>query len=170
MKKSIALRIFYLFLFFSIGIYGISCNTEHEAQSNNTSILQQAKIITNTTQPGGVWGQGRKPLKPSLDKEVELPKLIWTTFESKILAVAYDSGYCDCAVKEEVCLIGSSGTTPFTSGIKVKILETSSCENVHYSDGGEVPKKYVIGLTKIQVLETGIEGWTWSDSVKIESR
>ncbi len=54
--------------------------------------------------------------------------------------------------------------------IKVKILETSSCENVHYSDGGEVPKKYVIGLTKIQVLETGIEGWTWSDSVKIESR
>jgi len=161
------MNIIKIFLLSSLLVYCISCTSERDEPSNNTAILQPTKIITNPTQPGGVWGQRKPPLKPSLDKEIELPQLIWTTFESKILVVGYDSGYCDCSVKEEVCLIGSSGTTPFTPGTKVIILEKATCENVHYSDGGEVPKKYVIGLTKIKVLETGFEGWTWSKSVQV---
>ena len=61
-----------------------------------------------------------------------------------------------------------------TDGIPVKLdtpiefIEDATCFHTFFTSADGIPHKYIVGLVKVKLLETGEEVWTWSKAVQIQ--
>ena len=147
--------------FFILLIILICLGCSSSATSSKTAVLVEATIITNPTRgAGAVADRGSGPRK-ELDREVNLPSTIWSDFEYRRIA----AGRGFAQTQAEFCVIEGEGVLTFVAGTKIEILEEARCMNVLHQTKGKSPAKYVIGLTKVKILDSGVIGWTWSKSV-----
>ena len=50
----------------------------------------------------------------------------------------------------------------------MKFIEDAECFFTHFTSLDGVPHKYMVGLIKIRISETGEEGWTWTSAVDLK--
>ena len=68
------------------------------------------------------------------------------------------------SVKADFCAVRGDGT-PLEVGTKVQVLEHAAClYSIQFIEGQKAPQ-YMIGMSKIRVVETGQEGWVFSPAV-----
>ena len=69
---------------------------------------------------------------------------------------------------EEFCAIAGKGSE-LAIGEKVEVIDEARCLRSQYSPGDGTPsRRFPVGLVKIRVISTGLEGWTWTKSVEFE--
>ena len=152
--------------FFIVLIILISLGCTSGVATSKTAVLVEATIITIPTRgAGAVADRGSGPRK-ELDREVNLPNIIWSDFEYRRIA----AGRGFAQTQAEFCVVEGDGVADFKEGTKVEILEEARCMNVLHQNEGKSPSKYVIGLTKVKILDSGAIGWTWSKSVSSSSQ
>ena len=98
------------------------------------------------------------PSNSNFDVFVDLPLLLWPSFEYKRIARNHKT-------KVEHCLITESEGVEMNIGSKVEVLDEARCLYVWLNSVQGAPKKYSTGIMRIRVVETGEEGWTWSKAV-----
>ena len=98
------------------------------------------------------------PSNSNFDVFVDLPLLLWPSFEYKRLAWNHKT-------KVEYCLITESEGVEINIGSKIEVLDEARCLYVWLNSVQGAPKKYSTGIMRIRVVETGEEGWTWSKAV-----
>ena len=111
-------------------------------------------ITQTTVKPQGESGR---------NIERKLPLEMWQSFEYQMLnnKIAYNFQ----TRKEEFCVLSETGVH-IPLGASVKIIEEARCLWVlHKVDGQSY--RYNISMSKIRLIETGQEGWTWSKAVNI---
>jgi len=99
---------------------------------------------------------------PNFDKFVDLPLLLWPSFEyRRIPRVAQKD-------KVEHCLITESEGTQLQTGTKVEIIDEARCLYVRLNSNDGLPRPYTVTLVQIRLIETGEEGWTWSKAIEFD--
>ena len=99
------------------------------------------------------------PSNSNFDVFVDLPLLLWPSFEYKRIARNHKT-------KVEHCLITESEGVEMNIGSKVEVLDEARCLYVLMSSNDGLPRPYTITLMKIRLVETGEEGWTWSKAIE----
>ena len=99
------------------------------------------------------------PSNSNFDVFVDLPLLLWPSFEYKRIARNHKT-------KVEHCLITESEGVEMKIGTKVEIIDEARCFYVRLNSKDGLPKPYTITLMKIRLIETGEEGWTWSKAIE----
>ena len=136
----------------------VSCGGGSAEVRNGT--LESTTITQNPTR--GVGFNQTAKIK-HMDKEFKLPELLWSTFEYRMIA----AGPRHAQVKAEFCVIDEAQGVPFTPGEKVEVIEEARCMNIYHLRPDEAPIRHVMGFTKVRVISTGQEGWTFSKVVRI---
>ena len=136
----------------------VSCGGGSDEVRNGT--LESTIITVNPTRGVGFSQTGKYS---NLDTKFQLPDLLWPTFEYRMIA----AGPRHAQVKAEFCVIDEVQGVPFTSGEKVEVIEEARCMNIYHMRPGESPVRHVMGFTKVRVISTGQEGWTFSKVVHI---
>jgi len=139
----------------------IGCSGQKEkAQS---AVIQQPILNTNPTGLGAT--HGGSTANKALDRFMELPLLVWTTFEYRQISVKRmgDTG----GSKENFCLINEADGTPVKVGSSVEFITDATCFWTYYTSADGIPHRYQIGIVKIRIPETGEEVWTWRSAIEI---
>ena len=144
-----------LFVFFLV-----ACGGDSNKIQNAT--LESTTIIQNPTRGVGFQAQATSKFS-HMDKEFQLPELLWPTFEYRMIA----AGPRHAQVKAEFCVIDEAQGIPFTPGEKLEVIEEARCMNVYHMIPDSSPIRHVMGFTKVRVISTGQEGWTFSKVVRI---
>ena len=101
------------------------------------------------------------PSNSNFDVFVDLPLLLWPSFEYKRIARNHKT-------KIEHCLITESEGAQLQTGTKVEIIDEARCFYVLLNSKDGIPKPYTITLVQIRLIETGEEGWTWSKAIELD--
>ena len=141
-------RVSLLFIVMIFLLQGCSNGNGDKGKSVSTGILKPP-----------VQNLNPKPSNSNLDLFVDLPLLLWPSFEyRRIPRVAQKD-------KVEHCLITESEGAQLQTGTKVEIIDESRCFYVLLNSKDGIPKPYTITLMQIRLIETGEEGWTWSKAI-----
>ena len=142
--------IFYLLTFiFLLTIIG--CSSE-QAQSSKPGVLKQPGLKIKTSEvPEAV---------------VKLPLLLWSSFEYR--KINLKPGWSDTVNRETFCVINETDGIPIETDTKVEFIEDARCFHTYFTSADGIPHKYIIGLVKIRIPETGEEGWTWISAVDLK--
>ena len=103
-----------------------------------------------------------KPSNSNLDLFVDLPLLLWPSFEYRRIPRVVEKD------KVEHCLITESEGAQLQPGTKVEIIDEARCFYVRLNSKDGIPKPYTITLVQIRLIETGEEGWTWSKAIELD--
>ena len=139
-----------ILVFSSIGCSGM------ETQQAKLGVLKQstAKILLS----GNINSKGSTGRTLPT---VELPLMLWSSFEYKDISKPSRSGH----TKEIFCAIKETEGIPVQAGNSVKFLGDAECLYTYFTSHDGVPHKYWVGLVKVRMPETGKEAWTWRTSV-----
>ncbi len=150
----------------SLVILSVSCSSGGDGGSSNT--IELVKPVIDSA-PVSSRSVGEKKSDENLKRKIELPLIMWDSWEAKRYGVAggIDSaGYFKPSVKVDFCAVRGDGT-PLEVGTKVEILEHAAClYSIQFIEGQKAPQ-YMIGMSKIRVVKTGQEGWVYSPAVNI---
>ena len=105
-----------------------------------------------------------KPSNSNLDLFVDLPLLLWPSFEYNRITNYTGQNH----QKVEHCLITESEGAQLQPGTKVEIIDEARCFYVLLNSKDGIPKPYTITLVQIRLIETGEEGWTWSKAIELD--
>lgn len=152
-RKTLILLTCILFVSFFIACGGGSTKVQN-------ATLESTTIIVNPTRGVGFSQTGKYS---NLDREFKLPELLWPTFEYRMIA----AGPRHAQVKAEFCVIDEAQGVAFTPGEKVEVIEEARCMNIYHMRPDESPVRHVMGFTKVRVISTGQEGWTFSKVVRV---
>ena len=134
-------------------VFSFSCGQGESGPKFGTGTLKQPVQNLNPT-----------PSNPNFDKFVDLPLLLWPSFEyRRIPRVAQKD-------KVEHCLITESEGAQLQTGTKVEIIDEARCLYVRLNSNDGLPRPYTITLVQIRLIETGEEGWTWSKAIEFDKK
>ena len=134
-------------------VFALSCSQSESGPKFGTGTLKQP-----------VQNLNPNPSNPFFDTFVDLPLLLWPSFEyRRIPRVAQKD-------KVEHCLITESEGTQLQIGAKVEILDEARCLYVRLNSNDGLPRPYTITLMQIRLIETGEEGWTWSKAIEFNKK
>ena len=134
-------------------VFSFSCGQGESGPKFGTGTLKQPVQNLNPT-----------PSNPNFDKFVDLPLLLWPSFEyRRIPRVAQKD-------KVEHCLITESEGTQLQTGTKVEIIDEARCLYVRLNSNDGLPRPYTVTLVQIRLIETGEEGWTWSKAIEFDKK
>ena len=150
-------KYFLVLLFFMITLSGCSDASGTKDSSGSTGILKQPVQNLNPSSK-----DSRITSNSKSDIFVDLPLLLWTSFEYRRISRGYSMA------KVEHCLVTESEGAQLQIGTRVEILDEAKCLYVLLSSKNGAPKPYMITLMKIKVVETGTEGWTWSKAIEFD--
>ena len=132
-------------------VFSFSCDQGASGPKFGTGTLKQPVQNLNPT-----------PSNPNFDKFVDLPLLLWPSFEyRRIPRVAQKD-------KVEHCLITESEGAQLQTGTKVEIIDEARCFYVRLNSKDGIPRSYTTTFAQIRVIETGEEGWTWSKAIEFD--
>ena len=146
-------RVSLLFIVMIFLLQGCSNGNGDKGKSVSTGILKTP-----------VQNLNPKPSNSNLDVFVDLPLLLWPSFEYKRIINYTGQNH----QKVEHCLITESEGVEINIGSKVEVLDEARCMYVWMNSVQGAPKKYSTGIMRIRVVETGEEGWTWSKAVDLK--
>jgi len=151
-------------IFVLLVIVLISCSSGGGGGSEGTIELVKPVIVSA---PVSARNVGEKKSDENLKRKIELPLIMWDSWEAKRYGVAggIDSaGYFKPSLKADFCAVRGDGTL-LEVGTKVEVLEHAPClYSIQFIEGQKAPQ-YMIGMSKIRVIETGQEGWVFSPAV-----
>ena len=133
----------------------ISCSSE-QVQSSKSGVLKQPIVQFEKVNSKGDTGRSLPP--------AEAPLMFWKSFEYKDISRPAAVGH----TKENFCVIKETEGIPLQEGVAVKLIEDAECFFTHFTSLDGVPRKYMVGLVKIRITETGEEGWTWTSAVDLK--
>ena len=134
-------------------VFSFSCDQGASGPKFGTGTLKQPVQNLNPT-----------PSNPNFDKFVDLPLLLWPSFEyRRIPRVAQKD-------KVEHCLITESEGAQLQTGTKVEIIDEARCLYVRLNSNDGLPRPYTVTLVQIRLIETGEEGWTWSKAIEFDKK
>ena len=112
--------------------------------------------------------------QPTLDidqgSKVDLPLLLWPSFEYRMIDRRGSSNLGVVRGKEEFCMINESTASKLQIGEKVEILDEARCLYVRLNTIDGVPRSYTATIMQIRVISTGEEGWTWSKAIEFDKK
>ena len=152
-------RIFLIFLVLTLMLIGCSSVSGGKDSFGSTGILKQPVQNLNPARK-----DARLTSNPKSDVFVDLPLLLWPSFEYRRISRNYSMA------KEEHCLITESEGNQLQIGTKVEVLDEAKCLYVLLSAYEGVPRPYMITLMQIRVVETGEKGWTWSKAIEFDKK
>ena len=144
-------RVSLLFIVMIFLLQGCSNGNEDKGKSVSTGILKTP-----------VQNLNPNPSNSNFDVFVDLPLLLWPSFEYKRITNYTGQNH----QKVEHCLITESEGVEMKIGAKVEVLDEARCLYVLMSSNDGLPRPYTITLMKIRLIETGEEGWTWSKAIE----
>ena len=143
--------IFYLLIFtFLITIIG--CSSE-QVQSSKPGVLKQPGLKIKTSEDP--------------DAVVKLPLLLWSSFEYRKIT-ASDFGDVSTGAKPTFCVINETEGKKVEINSSVEFVEDATCFYTYFTSSDGLPHKYMVGLVKIKIVDTGEEGWTWIPAVDLK--
>lgn len=154
---------FYGVIIVSLTILTAACSSGGGGEEGTITLIKP--VIESA--PVSARNVGEKKSDENLKRKIELPLIMWDAWEAKRYGVAggIDSaGYFKPSVKADFCAVRGDGT-PLEVGTKVQVLEHAAClYSIQFIEGQKAPQ-YMIGMSKIRVVETGQEGWVFSPAV-----
>ena len=183
------MKLMNLFLFVSLTVmlFAINCtsSTDHEiSQASVKGVLQDMVVLILLDEISEIVNQSQKDdcyVRKNLSNrciERKVPLSIWTEMEETLQTYTrIDQKFVDkYSGKAAFCLINEhkqEAGIPFEIGAKVEIIALASndCQRVMLMRPGSPAMKFPTSLVKIRVLDgkdKGLEGWTWTGSVKKE--
>ncbi|MBK15893.1 MAG: hypothetical protein CL770_04305 [Chloroflexi bacterium] len=150
MRKAIFYLLIFTFLFSIIG-----CSSE-QVQNSKSGVFKQPIAQIPKVNSKGDTGRSLPP--------AEVPLMFWKSFEYKDISRPANSGH----TKENFCVIKETEGIPVQEGADVQFIKDAECFFTHFTSLDGVPHKYMIGLIKIRIPETGEEGWTWTSAVDLK--
>ena len=133
----------------------IGCSSE-QVQSSKSGVFKQPIVQFPKVNSKGDTGRSLPTAK--------VPLMFWQSFEYKDISRPALSGH----TKENFCVIKETEGIPVQEGAAVKFIEDAECFFTHFTSLDGVPHKYMVGLIKIRIPETGEEGWTWTSAVDLK--
>lgn len=108
----------------------------------------------------------------NLDKEVQvdLPLLLWPSFEYRMIDRRGSSNLGVVRGKEEFCIINEPEASQLQIEEKVEILDEARCLYIRLNTIDGVPRSYTATIMKIKLISTGEEGWTWSKAIEFDKK
>jgi len=152
-------RIFLILLVLALMFVGCSIGIGDNDLSASTGTLKQPVQNLNPSRK-----DIRLSSNPKSDVFVDLPLLLWPSFEYRRISRNYTM------TKVEHCLITESEGTQLQIGAKVEILDEAKCLYVLLSSNDGLPRPYTITLMQIKVVATGEKGWTWSGAIELDKK
>ena len=141
-------------IFFMVFIF--NCTSGDSGPKFGTGTLKQPVQNLNPT-----------PSNPKFDLFVDLPLLLWPSFEYTRIAK-------NSRTKVEHCLITESEGTQLQIGAKVEVLDEARCLYILLKSNDGLPRPYGHGysitLMQIRLVETGEVGWTWSRAIEFDKK
>ena len=137
------------------------CCGENSINKGQPANLINPSVLVYTPQEAVLKSDLRLSTRPT----VELPLLIWPSFESRKISIS--GGWSQGSNKKEFCVINEIDGIPIKIETSIKFLNDATCFYIYYTSKDGVPHKYVMGLVKIKILDTGEEVWTWRKAVEI---
>ena len=151
MRLLVPLSIFFLIVF-------VACESVSPTQ---TGTLKQPIVMINPDSGVKFGGGAASKLR---DIKTDLAFELWDSFEYKTIK---SSAFMNTST-EEFCAIAGKGSE-LAIGEKVEVIDEARCLRSQYSPGDGTPsRRFPVGLVKIRVISTGLEGWTWTKSVEFE--
>lgn len=135
----------------------IGCSAQQE--KGQFAVLKQPVQNLNPSRK-----DARLTSNPKSDLFVDLPLLLWSSFEYRRISRNYSMA------KEEHCLITESEGAQLQIGTKVEVLDEAKCLYVLLTSNEGVPRAYTITLMQIKVIEIGEKGWTWSKAIEFDKK
>jgi len=133
----------------------IGCSSE-QSQDIKPAILKDPILKINIAVSGD----------PKLIKNVNLPLLLWSSFEYKDINRTGQGGHTKQG-KATFCVIAETDGIQAQPKTSIEFIEDAKCLYTHFTSNEGVPHQYMIGLIKIKIPETGEEVWTWRTAVEI---
>ena len=146
-------RISLLFIVMIFLLQGCSNGNGDKGKSVSTGILKTP-----------VQNLNPKPSNSNLDLFVDLPLLLWPSFEYRRIPRVVEKD------KVEHCLITESEGAQLQPGTKVEIIDEARCFYVRLNSKDGIPRSYTTTFAQIRVIETGEEGWTWSKAIEFDKK
>ena len=150
------LSVLIVLIFFMVFIF--NCGQAESGPKFGTGILKQPVQNLNPQKSNS-----------ALDLFVDLPLLLWPSFEYQMIKRPRKD-LIDQIRKEEFCVLNESEGTQLQIGAKVEVLDEARCLNVRLNSNDGLPRSYTITLVQIRLIETGEEGWTWSKAVEFDKK
>ena len=138
--------------FILIVIFTGCSNSQISGNAKQANFIEPKLIVKPQHQVTGAYSQ-----------TVKLPLMIWSSFEYR--DVADLRGAVD--VKLNYCVINETDGILVKLDTSIQFIEDATCFHTFFTSADGIPHKYVIGLVKVKLLETGEEVWTWSKAVQI---
>ena len=133
-------------------VFAVACGSGNSGPKFGTGVLKQPTLSVE---------QGAK---------VDLPLLLWPSFEYRMIDRRGSSNLCVVRGKEEFCIINESTASKLQIGEKVEILDEARCLYVRLNTIDGVPRSYTATINQIRVISTGEEGWTWSKAIEFDKK
>ena len=102
--------------------------------------------------------------------QVNLPLLLWPSFEYRMIDRRGSSNLGVVRGKEEFCIIKESEASKIQIEGKVEILDEARCLYIRLNTLDGVPRSYTTTIMHIRLLSTGEEGWTWSKAIEFDKK
>jgi len=138
------------------GVFFTGCGNSTSQVS--TGVLQESYVEISSALL--YTKESASDVKNSPKIRKDLPPRLWVEMEERRLNYAIHLG------KEPFCVVRGEGIS-FETGAKVEIVQvpTNSCQKSMLMVEGQPPSKLPIAMVKVRITETGLEGWTWDNSV-----
>ncbi|MQG19496.1 MAG: hypothetical protein FI687_06970 [SAR202 cluster bacterium] len=161
--KNIQTYLLFSVMVISLSILSLACSS---GSTSSEGAIELVKPVIESA-PVSARNVGEKKSDENLKRKIELPLMMWEAWEAKRYSVAggIDSaGYFKPSVKADFCAVRGDGAK-LEVGTKVEVLEHAAClYSIHFIEGQKAPQ-YMIGMSKIKIVETGEVGWVFSPAV-----
>ncbi len=145
------LKVFFILLGLMVIIVG--CSNLQTSDNLKQANFIEPKLIVKPQDHGSSYSQ-----------TVKLPLLVWNSFNYK--KVSDLRGAID--TKINYCVINETDGIPVKLDTPIEFIEDATCFHTFFTSADGIPHKYIVGLVKVKLLETGEEVWTWSKAVQIQ--
>ena len=143
----------FLIAFVLIVIFTGCSNSQLSGNAKQANFIEP-ELVVKPDDAGKRKGAGRT---------IKLPLLVWSSFEYK--DVADLRGAVD--VKLNYCVINETDGILVKLDTSIQFIEDATCFHTFFTSADGIPHKYIVGLVKVKLLETGEEVWTWRSAIEI---
>ena len=179
LKTLLVLTILTTLVFSACGTSDSESTTESSASAGKTGTLQEPKVYINKLLVGDGNALGGASEKERICNDTvthcvrkKVPHSIWEIMTETIRAYNPESQR-----KEPFCEINEHKNgpgVPFEIGTRVEIIgsPTNDCQHTMIMRPGNPLSKLPTALVKIKILDgknKGLEGWTWSSAIAVDS-